>query len=153
MSDRPSTLGDRLADGALFLADLALVLGTLALSWAIPVALDLHPAIVLCSMALAVLFLWAANGARTRPVATFGTRREVEYAVAREGTCDECGEHVEAGEKRRFAERTFAFGVPLSTADWGVNVYCRDCREGDVASDLREGDDPTADRGGDREPA
>jgi hypothetical protein len=138
VSDRPSTLGDRLTDGALFLADLALVLGTLALSWAVPVALDLHPAVVLCSMALATLFLWAANGARTHPVTTFGTRREVEYAVARDETCEECGGHVEAGEKRRFAERTFAFGVPLSTGDWGVNVYCTDCREGDPASDPSE---------------
>jgi hypothetical protein len=151
MSDRPATLSDRLADGTLFLVDLALVLGTLALSWAVPVALGLPPALVLCSMALAVLFLWAANGARTHPVTTFGTRQEVEYAVARDETCDECGGHVEAGEKRRFAERTFAFGVPLSTSDWGVNVYCADCREGDVASDPRPTDEVTTGRDEDPE--
>lgn len=151
MSDRPSTLGDRLADGALFLVDLALVLGTLALSVAVPRALDLPPFVVLLSMVLAVLFLWAANGARTHPVTTFGTKREVEYAVARDETCDECGGHVEAGERRRFAERTFAFGVPLSTGDWGVNVYCADCREGDVAREPQASDEERVDRNDDLE--
>jgi hypothetical protein len=150
VSDRPSTLADRLGDGALFLADLAAVLGTLALSWAIPVALDLHPFAVLASTTLAVLLLWAADGARTRSVTTFGTRREVEYAVAHEGPCDECGGPVEAGEKRRFAERTFAFGVPLATGDWGVNTYCGDCRERDPTGEHADGE-ATPERDGDPE--
>lgn len=150
MSERPSTLADRLGDGALFLVDLAIVLGTLALSWTVPVALDLHPFVVLASMALATLFLWAANGARTHPATTFGTKREVKYAVARDETCDECGGPVEAGEKRRFAERTFAFGVPLPTGDWGVNTYCEDCRESDATEEHADGD-ATSERDGDPE--
>lgn len=144
MSDRPPTLADRLGEKALVAFDLLLAVGALALSVAVPRALDLPPWLVVCSLLGTVLLLWAADGARTRPVTTFGTRREVEYAAARDERCDECGDP--AVERRRFAERTFAFGVPLTTGDWGVNAYCESCREGPPAEDGPGGADPDRDR-------
>ncbi|MWG35479.1 hypothetical protein [Halomarina oriensis] len=145
MSDRPSTFADSLGEKLLFLVDLALAVGAVVLSVALPRALDAPPLFVVASLFATILLLWAANGARTHPVTTFGTKREVEYAVARDETCDECGGHVEVGEKRRFAERTFAFGVPLSTGDWGVNVYCENCREGDGARESLTSDEERVD--------
>ena len=134
-SDRPETLGSRLSSVARVALNAIVALLVLATAAFLPRALDLSPWVGFWSLLVVFVVLAVAHGLRSYPLHTFGIRRRVGYAVAREGRCDECGDAIAAGERRRYARQAVAFGVPLHTLDWSVNTYCGDCRTHDDGSD------------------
>ncbi|MFC7071661.1 hypothetical protein ACFQJ7_09445 [Halovenus rubra] len=60
---------------------------------------------------------------------TFGNVKSVKkYPVSRyDGACAICDGSVEEGTRREYAEEFAVFGLVLSTADSGSNVYCQSC--------------------------
>ncbi|WP_255151395.1 hypothetical protein [Halorarius halobius] len=91
----------------------------------------------------ALLFVYFAvlQDLMAYPVTAVGTERRVDRdpVDADEGArCDVCGDPIEAGERRTYAEQQVALGVPLRTLEWGENVYCGDCREGEPDADAEE---------------
>lgn len=135
-SDRPETFLTRLSAALRVVLGVVLSLLFLAIAAFLPGVLGLPPLGSFVGFLLALVVLTAAYGLQTHPLYAFGVRRHVGYAIAREGRCDECGDAIAAGERRRYARQVVAFGVPLYTLDWGVNTYCYDCRtdENDRAS-------------------
>lgn len=146
MSDRPPTLFGALKPKLLFVMDSLVILGSAIAAVALPAALGWPAWTSVLSLLVVCVFLWAVMDLRTHSIAVFGVRRQVDAAVAREGTCDECGAVVGTGEKRRYAKQAVAFGVPLYTLDWGVNTYCGDCTESDAPVERRPGGDAAARR-------
>jgi hypothetical protein len=128
MSDRPETLFTRLSGALRIVVGIVLFVLVGAVALWVPATLG-YPLFGLVALPLALAGLWLAMDLRTHSPAAFGVEQHVGYAVAREGSCDECGRAIDAGERRRYAAQVVAFGVPLHTLGWSINTYCLDCRD------------------------
>ncbi|WP_266077732.1 zinc ribbon domain-containing protein [Haladaptatus caseinilyticus] len=65
---------------------------------------------------------------------TFGTVRSTDERTIFEPTvpCTVCSAPVGTGVKRTFSKKRYVAGIPVETANAGVNHYCRSCARGDV---------------------
>jgi len=85
---------------------------------------------------------------------TVGTARRVDVGPIEDGDvtgedledvdhephCTVCGERIEEGEHRQYADQLVVLGVPVRNREWGHNDYCRECagtriEEGPVGDD------------------
>lgn len=117
----------------------AAVAGVLALGAAVWVGVGVLAnlsavALVVGALAFVVLSMLAATVPRVardgrKPVTTFGRERSVDRDRVRTppDPCAACGRRVVRGEHRRYAERVYLFGLPVSTSSSGENTYCAAC--------------------------
>lgn len=140
MSDRPETLLTRLSTALQVAAVVVLAVLFVVLAAVVPALLDLPGGVSVLAVLLALVVETAAIGLKQYPLTAFGVRSRVGYAVATEGRCEECGDRISTGERRRYTRQVVAFGVPIHTLDWGVNAYCYDCRDDEGEHDRRAHD-------------
>ncbi|WP_435064986.1 zinc ribbon domain-containing protein [Halobaculum sp. EA56] len=86
-------------------------------------------AFVLLALGAALVPRFARDG--VKPVTTVGRERTVERERVRTPPepCAACGRRVVRGEHRRYADRLYLFGLPVSTSASGENVYCASCAD------------------------
>jgi hypothetical protein len=155
---RPPALSDKLGDALQVALVLLPMLAFYVLREANLVAEAPAAAAV---VAVYVLYAFLVDN-REFPRSRFGWTKHVETSTVEDadGRCASCGEPVETGVERTYAEQFVAFGYPLTTGEWGENVYCTACAAeefpGDHGGSATTGDDrtePVTDREDDREPA
>lgn len=71
---------------------------------------------------------------------TFGRVQSVNQEIAHDSEvpCSACHSSVAKGISRTYKEQFVLFGVPLITFDEGKNTYCRNCANGEPATNIEK---------------